>query len=272
MLGPESETWRHVLDWRLLLESGRALLLQVAHPTVGAGVIQYSDFRKRPWQRLRRSVDSLMLISYGGERAAVESERLREVHKNMKGIDHHGHRYHALNPEAYWWVHATLFEGTLNAHANFATPLSRPHQERMYLEWRELGEVLGLKPRHMPGDLAGFFDYFDDVVANRLEDNEAVRQVLAALGDRRPKSPPGWPEIAWRMVGPVSSDLITAVTIGTLPEPLRNRLGLQWTKADRLKLAAAGRAVKMVMPLLPGKVRYHPMALAAKRAAANRLG
>ncbi|MFC0109779.1 oxygenase MpaB family protein [Kibdelosporangium aridum] len=268
MLGPESETWHHVLDWRLLLESGRALLLQVAHPTVGAGVVQYSDFRKRPWQRLQRTVDSLMLISYGGDRTAAESARLRELHKDMKGIDHHGHRYHALNPEAYWWVHATLFEGAVHAHANFATPLSREQQERMYQEWREVGELLGLKPHHMPDDLAGFFGYFNGMVADRLEDNEAVRQVLAALADRRSQAPPGWPEIAWRVFGPVSADLVTAVTIGTLPEPFRNRLGLQWTRVDRVKLAAARRAVKIGMPLLPDKVRYHPMALAAKRAAA----
>ncbi|RSM75088.1 DUF2236 domain-containing protein [Kibdelosporangium aridum] len=266
MLGPTSEAWHNVLDWRLLLGSGRALLLQVAHPTVGAGVAQYSDFQKRPWQRLRRTVDSLMVMTYGQDQTAVEAKRLRELHKYFTGIDHHGHRYSALNPEAYWWVHATLFEGTLDAHANFATPLSRPKQERLYEEWRELGEVLGLKATQMPSDLDGFFDYFNGMVENCLEDNKTVRTVLAALRDHA-QPPPGWPRPVWRIVGPVSSDVLMTATVGTLPEPFRERLGLQWTASGSRKLKALKAAVKAGMPLLPDKVRYHPMALAAKRAA-----
>ncbi|MCE7006180.1 DUF2236 domain-containing protein [Kibdelosporangium philippinense] len=271
MLGPDSEAWHNVLDWRLLLGSGRALLLQVAHPTVGAGVAQYSDFQKRPWQRLQRTVDSLMIMTYGQGRTVAEAKRLRELHKDFTGIDHHGHRYSALNPEAYWWVHATLFEGTLDAHATFATPLPRPKQERLYEEWRELGEVLGLKARQMPAGLDGFFEYFDGMVANCLEDNETVRKVLAALGDRHPHRPPGWPEPVWRMVGPVASDAIMTATVGTLPVPLRERLGLKWTRGGARNLRALTAAVKMGMPLLPDKVRYHPMALVAKRAASPRI-
>jgi uncharacterized protein (DUF2236 family) len=267
MLGPDSETWRQVLDWRLLLGSGRALLLQVAHPTVGAGVAQYSDFQSRPWQRLQRTVDSLMTMTYGGRGTIAEADRLRELHKDIKGIDHHGHRYHALNPSAYWWVHATLFEGSLDLHARFAEPLTAAQQQRMYQEWRELGEVLGLKPHQMPEDLAGFFDYFDDMVANHLEDNKTVRTVLASLNDRRPVCPPGWPKAAWRAVGPFSSKVMMTATVGTLPEVFRNRLGLQWTDRDRRNLAILRTTVRHGMSLVPARLRYHPMALAARRAA-----
>ncbi|ALG13508.1 oxygenase MpaB family protein [Kibdelosporangium phytohabitans] len=267
MLGPDSESWRHVLDWRLLLGSGRALLLQVAHPTVGAGVAQYSDFLQRPWHRLRRTVDSLMTMNYGQHRAVVEAKRLREMHESFKGIDHHGHRYSALNPDAYWWVHATLFEGTLDTHANYATPIPRSAQERLYREWREMGEVLGLNAKRMPDDLDGFFRYFDSMVAECLEDNASVRKVLGALGDRRPQCPPGCPPPVWRLLGPMSSDAILTATVGTLPPVLRARFGLQWTERGDRNLGALKLAVRLGMPLLPDKVRYHPMALAAKRAA-----
>jgi uncharacterized protein (DUF2236 family) len=266
MLGPDSETWRHVLDWRLLLGSGRALLLQVAHPTVGAGVAQYSDFQSRPWQRLERTIDSLMLMNYGGTETVTEAKRLRELHRDIKGIDHHGQRYHALNPEAYTWVHATLFEASLDLNATFGTPLSLPQQQRLFREWRELGEVLGLKPHHMPADLPEFFEYFNDMLDGTLEDNKTVREVLASIADRRPQRPPGMPEVAWRAIGPVSSAVLTTVTIGTLPPVLRDRLGLVWTDRDQWKLKAIRVAVRAGMPLVPDKLRYHPMALAAKRA------
>ncbi|MET0237524.1 MAG: oxygenase MpaB family protein [Kibdelosporangium sp.] len=267
MLGPESATWQHVLDWRLLLGSGRALLLQVAHPTVGAGVAQYSDFQTRPWQRLERTLESLMTMTYGRQRTPAEADRLRELHKDIKGIDHHGHRYHALNPEAYWWVHATLFEGTLRLHATFAKPLTPATQRRLYQEWRELGVTLGLKPHQMPEDLPAFFDYFDDMVAHHLEDNETVRAVLASVTARRPVRPPGWPKAAWLAVGPISSGVLRTATVGTLPPVFRDRLDLQWTENDRRKLATLRFAVRNGMPLVPEKLRYHPMALAAKRAA-----
>ena len=42
------------------------LLLQVAHPTVAAGVRDYSDFERRPWDRLMRTLDYVSLLVYGG--------------------------------------------------------------------------------------------------------------------------------------------------------------------------------------------------------------
>lgn len=267
MIGPGSATWRHVLDWRLLLGSGRALLLQVAHPTVGAGVADFSDFRKRPWDRLKRTVDSLMIQTYGGEQTYVEARRLRELHKDFKGVDHHGNRYSALNPDAYWWVHATLYEAGVDLQANFGTPLPLSEQRQLYAEWRELGEIMGIRASLMPETLDGFWEYFRHVVANELEDNKSVRDLLALLGDRHPMKPP-WkyvPGFAWYAAGPVVANVLTTATIGTLPPSLRDRLGLQWTHADERRLRMLKRAVRFGMPLVPQRLRYHPMALAAVR-------
>jgi uncharacterized protein (DUF2236 family) len=265
MLGPGSATWRHAADWRLLLGSGRALVLQVAHPTVGAGVADHSDFRRRPWQRLRRSVDSLMIQAYGGSRLDDEAKRLRNLHKHFTGVDSRGHRYSALDPDAYWWVHATLFEGTVNLHANFGPALSVAQQCQLYEEWRSVGEVLGVDPGLMPDTLAGFWAYFRHMVADELVDNRSVRDVLAALSYPRPVKPPGVPDWAWGLAGPVGARVITLVTVGTLPPVLRDRLNLQWTRNDGWKLDALKAAVRLGMPLVPPRLRYHPMALAARR-------
>ena len=53
------------------------LLLQVAHPTVGAGVHDYSDFEQRPWDRLMKTIDYVSLLVYGGRDAAAAGRRLR---------------------------------------------------------------------------------------------------------------------------------------------------------------------------------------------------
>src|SRR6188508_635789 len=49
-----------------------AVLLQLAEPRVGAGVWQYTSFRERPVERLRRTAHAAMLSVYG-PRSRAES-------------------------------------------------------------------------------------------------------------------------------------------------------------------------------------------------------
>src|SRR5271166_4929316 len=46
---PLTITWQCASDARVILAAGYALLLQVAHPTVGAGVSEHSQFLLDPW-------------------------------------------------------------------------------------------------------------------------------------------------------------------------------------------------------------------------------
>jgi hypothetical protein len=46
--GRETIVWRRAGDIRVLGAAGYALILQVAHPVVGAGVSQHSNFRRDP--------------------------------------------------------------------------------------------------------------------------------------------------------------------------------------------------------------------------------
>src|SRR3981081_1676440 len=95
LVGPESITWRYASDARLYLVMLYPLLLQVAHPTVGAGVRDYSDFDRRPWNRLLRTIDYVTLLVYGGPEAVHAGRRLRDMHKRFRGVREDGRRYHA---------------------------------------------------------------------------------------------------------------------------------------------------------------------------------
>lgn len=268
--GPGSLTWRLVGDWRGLLCGGRALLLQVAHPVVGAGVAEHSDFRADPWSRLARTLTSTMTFAYGGPVGApAEADRLRALHRTIRGTDERGRRYHALDPEAYAWVHLTLFETTLVVQERFGRALSPADQRRLYAEWLAAGRLLGLREGQVPPDLAAFRRYYDRMLADRLEDNRSVRDVLAALAD--PARPPWWPGPAalWRPAGAAGGRLNTLVTVGTLPPVLRDRLGLAWSARDERRLARFAALVRAVAPRVPGRLRHHPIAWRAIRAAAG---
>ncbi len=121
---PGSPVWRAFNDVRLLHTSGYATLLQVAHPTVGHGVHQYSSFVKDPWGRLLRTLDYVHGTIYGGPELAGEiGARVRNMHKTIKGTkarrlalqrDGAGRASPGCTPR---WPHS-VFEG----YRVFATP------------------------------------------------------------------------------------------------------------------------------------------------------
>ena len=61
---PASVTWRVHREAAVLLGGGRALLLQVAHPLVAAGVAAHSRFRSAPLERLRRTLDLMLTLVF----------------------------------------------------------------------------------------------------------------------------------------------------------------------------------------------------------------
>ncbi|MDQ6841218.1 MAG: oxygenase MpaB family protein, partial [Actinomycetota bacterium] len=83
ILGPDSVAWRIASDVRLNMVMLYPLLLQVAHPTVSAGVV---DFEQRPWERLVRTLDYVNVLIYGGREAAAAGRRLRTLHRRFKGV------------------------------------------------------------------------------------------------------------------------------------------------------------------------------------------
>ena len=90
LVGPDSVTWRFSSDSRLYFMMLYPLLLQVAHPVVGAGVNDYSDFEQRPWNRLLRTIDYVTVLVYGGAEAVAMGRRLRAMHKGFRGTREDG--------------------------------------------------------------------------------------------------------------------------------------------------------------------------------------
>jgi uncharacterized protein (DUF2236 family) len=113
-------------DVRLMAGAGYALMLQVSHPVVGAGVSEHSNFRADPWGRLLRTLDFTTSMVYGGPELAWETgRRVRQMHKHIKGELPNGEPYHSLEPEAYAWVHATLADSIIRSHMRFVGPVDQ---------------------------------------------------------------------------------------------------------------------------------------------------
>lgn len=253
-VGPGSITWQRAGDARLLLAAGATLVLQVAHPTVAGGVREHSAFLTDPWGRLLRTLDYTNLLVYGGPRRAAEAAgRVRAMHKQIKGVDPTGRRYHALEPHAYAWVHATLAENIVLAHEHFGRPLSREQVEQFWGEWRGLGRLLGVRDRDLPETWAGFRVWFGDVVEHELEDNDVVQTVLGTLTS--PAAPPRVSETLWRVARLPAARAVGLATVGLLPRALRERFGLRWSAADAAQMKVMGALSRATTPVLPGSLR-----------------
>ncbi|CCH31773.1 oxygenase MpaB family protein [Actinosynnema sp. NPDC047251] len=267
-LGPGSATWDRLGQWRYLLVAHRTLVLQAAHPQIGAAVSQFSVYTARPWRRYQRTVESLLTYVYGtaAERRR-ELARLERLHSRMRGTDAHGRPFTATDNAARAWVHLTLFEGVVTLYELGGDALSPEEVRRFYAEWCGLGRLFGLAEGDQPATLEEFREYFDRMVAEELEDNGTVRDLLSGSIFRIPV--PGGlplPEVVWSPVRYVMVSAAVQATQATLPEVYRRRLRLTSPPGAGLVVSGVHRAIRTVMDLVPKPWRYLPYASAAIRA------
>ncbi len=271
LLGPDSVAWQRTSDARLYLVMVYALLLQVAHPTVGAGVRDFSDFEHRPWHRLLRTVDYVTLLVYGGPSAVPAGQRLRDLHKRFRGTRPDGLQYSALEPDAYAWVHATLIQTYVSGHALFGSPMRAEEVERFYGEYRRLGRLIGVRERDLPATWSGFRAYFDRMLAEELVRTDSVDRVLAAIREVPPPPVPV-PDLLWRAIRLPASAALWLGGVGPMPPALRTRLGISWTRRDAARFRALGAASRSLTPLMPSRLKVMGPAQLRWRAAAIERG
>ncbi|MEU5217548.1 oxygenase MpaB family protein [Streptomyces sp. NPDC020807] len=269
---PGGVLWTVAGDIRALLMLPAALTLQVARPAIGAGVDDHSVFRTDPWGRGERSLRSLQLWIYGGEDAAEEGRRLRELHRTIQGTDAHGRRYHALTPAHYSWVHATGFPVYRHGLRLLARPLTEAQERQLYAEWLQVGRILGIHDRDMPQTVEEFWPYYRKVLADEIEATVVVRELLDT--DAPVPAPDRGPlpvRLALRALWPVLRRpflrLRAFLAVGLMPPDARAAIGLEWTDAQERALRRLARAVRAVVPVLPERLRYLPLARKARGAA-----
>lgn len=257
-LVPEREAiaWQRASDARMFVAAGYALLLQVAHPTVGAGVSEHSQFKRDPWGRLFRTLDYTYTMVYGGPQAAGEmGRRIRAFHRQITGVTPDGRRYSALEPDAYAWVHATLAAAIVDAHERFGRPFAPRQRAEFWTQWRALGRLLGIRERDLPVEWKEFEVYFRDTVAATLVHTAAVDEVLAALASPTPPDVPQLAATLWVPVGISLGHVISLTTVGLLGEQLRERFQLRWSARQERELRVLAALLRAGTPLMPSWLR-----------------
>jgi uncharacterized protein (DUF2236 family) len=176
------------------------------------------------------------------------------MHQRIKGVKPDGTRYHALEPEAYAWVHATLAIAGVEGTRRFVKALRPDQIEAFWTEWRALGRVLGIRERDLPVSWTELIAYYDAMVAGRLERTAAFDEVLETLGG--PVPPPAFiAPAAWTAIQPLALRGVRQSGVWMLPASLRERFGLRWTRAEELEMRVLARASRTATPVMPRQVR-----------------
>ena len=242
ILPPDAIVRRVDSEPLLLVGGGRALLMQLAHPGVAAGVAEHSDFRSDALSRLRRTVAAISAIEFGTEdQARAVADGLRAVHERVVGPG-----YRADDPALQLWVHAAFVDTHLRTYSRFFRPLTADEAERYYQEMTLVAEVVGIPRRDQPADLAEFRRYVRAMVGS-LEVTDTAREMAHHV-----LHPP------WGQALEPALALHRSVTAGLLPARLRRQYGLSWDWPGQFALQAATAVSRLVLPRLPRPVRRAP--------------
>jgi uncharacterized protein (DUF2236 family) len=236
---------------------GPAVLLQVAHPLIAAGVVYHSDYESDLWQRLLRTLQALYLIVYGNrEEAERAAEAVRAVHAHVHGMTRSrlgpfpaGTPYSASDPDLMLWVHATLVEASLGAHQRFVGLLSPDEEEEYYADMALVARLFGLPATDIPTRLADFRQYWEAQLAGpEICVTPLAREVARVILEAPLPTP-------LRVLVPAHR----LATAALLPRRVREEYGLRWSRAHALPLALAARSLNVLaMPLLRTSARISP--------------
>ncbi|HEV2779282.1 MAG TPA: oxygenase MpaB family protein [Actinophytocola sp.] len=256
--------WRYggeVRGYLLLVKAG---LLQLMHPGLGAGVEQHSDFFNEPWERVLRSVPEIQGTTFDWPSGAATARRIRDFHTDIKGVDGRGRRYHALDPEVYFWAHATIFDALFQMIDLFDHPMSLAEKEQLYAEGCEIYRAYGVSDRVMPPDWPSFVEYFDRVCREDLEITPAAAGLIAFAKDP-PRTFPLVPAPLYRALRRPTARPLWWIAVGTLPVPVRSLIGERWTDRDEWLFRRFRGLVRHTWPLVPPRLRYTARARAGFR-------
>lgn len=247
--GPGSVTWKVNAEMVVVAGWGRAILLQLAHPSVAAGVHGHSTFRgslRASIRRLQSTVGAMLSLTFGDTEAMISAAAgINAIHDRVRGAS-----YSAHDPALQRWVHATLIESILLAYTELVGPLSQAERDQYCAEAAIMEPMLGMPAGWLPRTSAQLEAYMREM---QNGDAIAVTETSRALA-RAVLYPPNW-HIAWP-----AFRAMHLLTIGTLPPAVRDAYGFGWSTRDARALSRWTRGLRAFRRWTPGAVREWPLA------------
>lgn len=159
----------------------RALLLQSLHPLAMAGVAQHSDYRGDPWGRLARTSTFLAVTTFGPAADAQRAvDKVRGIHRRVRGIAADGRPYEASDPHLLEWVHIAETDSFLRAHQLYGSePLDQRGRDGYVADTARVAMALGVPdPPRTETELAERIAAYRPELCGTAEARDAARFLL----------------------------------------------------------------------------------------------
>jgi uncharacterized protein (DUF2236 family) len=234
----------------------RALIMEVAHPSVGAAVADHSRFQERPIHRLGATSDAALRLIFGQRDEPMGAARqIYRFHDHINGATAGG-RYTAHDASLLLWVWATLVDNCDLAFCRWVRPYRPGEREAFYGDMCAFARFFGIPAALIPPDRPAFAAYLDgmldgDILGSTATSGRVVRDVLWF---RR-----------WFLPPPAMSAL-RVLAIGTLDPRLAERLGLHLTPTEGRRFDRLDEFLRRhYRRLPPGRVNLPYRYLALRR-------
>jgi len=250
LCGPDSLSWEIHGDLASLVVGGTAaILMEVVHPSVMAGVFTHSSYRTEPLRRARNTLGYVLRTTFGSTRGATRViEGVKRVHARVSGTRLDGVAYQALEPSLIGWVHTCIPWAVMEAFDRTCRPLSVEEKSRYLAEQAVIGRMGGAD--YVPESVAALEEYVARMRPH-LRMTEHTHSFMEFLSGREMEPPVSRRVRFDRWVGIRASMTLMPEwarrLTGTWQPALVQRLWLE--PSDRLK----ARLVRWAYPELPCK-------------------
>jgi uncharacterized protein (DUF2236 family) len=174
LIGPGSMSWELHSDVAAIAIGGvGAIVMEILHPSVMAGVQDLSSYREDPYRRGRTTYGYVVTTTFGSTEAATRLiNAVKRIHGKVNGVRPDGVPYRALDPELIGWVHTCIPWAVMTAYERFNRPLSDAERSRYLSEQAAIGRMGGA------GDIPETAAELEGYV-------EAMRPKMAVTGQTR---------------------------------------------------------------------------------------
>ncbi|MCG7631428.1 MULTISPECIES: oxygenase MpaB family protein [Gordonia] len=264
-LGADSLVWKFYGDNRGLLGFQRLAGTENCIEQLGQAVLDHSVIFSDFLGRAKRTGPPVMRTVYSTE-PEKWGRTVRDFHKDIKGTISDGSRYHALNPELFYWAHATFVDQVLFITDTFIRRLSYAEKVQIFEESKVWYQLYGVSDRGQPQTYDEFVEYWDDML-DRFVPHKTIVYATGYIRQGLPR-PKKIPAPVWKVVSAPLNAFIRTVVVGTLPQQMRDVCDLEWNdrrEKNFQRFAALMRAANPLINRLPLKYLYVPWAYDAWR-------
>jgi uncharacterized protein (DUF2236 family) len=161
LTGPGSASWKINSDIPSVFIAGMgAIIMEILHPSVMAGVQDMSSYAEQPLRRGRTTFGYVITTTFANTEAANRLiNAVKRIHGQVNGNRPDGVPYRALDPELIGWVHTCIPWAIMEAYQRFTGPLTIAERNQYLREQAVIGRMGGAG--EIPETVAELDDYVE---------------------------------------------------------------------------------------------------------------